>query len=88
MVYEYAYLRLSEHGLSSKLRIQTVELGDSPEQNKREVAYQDTLSQKESLAAALQYMSEQGYELVQAMYENDISSYPELILRRRLEQDD
>ncbi|WP_293942776.1 MULTISPECIES: hypothetical protein [unclassified Sphingobacterium] len=61
--FSYAYIQVEGKLLSRKLKVK-VDLGDSDEQIKEGQKLSDTLTNKKSYAAVLNYMSKIGYELV------------------------
>lgn len=64
--FTYAYISISERGLSTKLRVD-VDLGDTREQIKEGRKYSEILSNKESYAAILNYMTDNQFELVEML---------------------
>ena len=61
--YSYAYITIEGKGFGKKLKV-NVDFGDTPQQIKIGEEYSETLTNKKSYAAVLNYMSENGYELV------------------------
>lgn len=62
----YAYIQIQGKVLSKKLKVE-VDLGDSPAQIKAGEEISETLTNKKSYAAILNYMVESGYELVDTL---------------------
>ena len=62
-VFSYAYITVREKDLSKKLKME-VDFGDTPEQIQAGQDYSDSLINKKSYAAVLNYMVERQYELV------------------------
>lgn len=63
-IYSYAYILVEGKAFSKKLKVE-VDLGDSPEQIRNGSEYSETLSNKKSYAAVLNYMAERQFELVE-----------------------
>lgn len=61
----YAYIVVQGKVFSKKLIVE-VDLGDTPEQIKQGKEFSDTLMNKKSYAAILNYMSQNKYELVES----------------------
>ena len=72
--FSYAYISVSGKLFSKKLKV-VVDLGDSPEQIKLGEEYSDTLTNRKSYAAVLNYMVENNYELVETLTLVDNSSF-------------
>jgi hypothetical protein len=70
--YKYAYIAIEGKLFSKKLRVQ-VDFGDTPEQIIDGKEYSETLTDKKSYAAILNYMTESQFELVETL--NLIESY-------------
>lgn len=64
--YSYAYVRVQGKAFSKKLKVD-VDFGDTPEQLKVSEEYSEVLTNKKSYAAVLNYMAENGFELVQTL---------------------
>lgn len=64
--YSYAYVRVQGKAFSKKLKVD-VDFGDTPEQLKVGEEYSDILTNKKSYAAVLNYMAENGFELIQTL---------------------
>src|SRR5690606_12844370 len=62
--YSYAYIRVSGQPFSRKLVVD-VDLGDTEAQKQAGQQYSDAITNKKSYAAVLNYMADEGYELVQ-----------------------
>jgi hypothetical protein len=60
---EYVYLKVYNKFLSTKLNVD-VDFGDEPDQLKKGEEFSKTLTGKKSFVAVLNYMLQQGYELV------------------------
>mgnify|MGYP001202621728 FL=1 len=74
LTFSYAYVAVSGKLFSKKLKV-IVDLGDTPEQIKLGEEYSDTLTNRKSIAAILNYMVEKDYELVQTITIEDGSNY-------------
>lgn len=59
----YAYITIEGKTFGKKLKV-NVDFGDTPDQIKTGEEYSETLTNKKSYAAVLNYMAEHGYELV------------------------
>ena len=70
--FSYAYVKVEGKAFSKKLKVE-VDFGDSPEQIQAGQEYSDTLTNKKSYAAVLNYMVEKQFELVQSF--GLVSSY-------------
>ena len=64
--YSYAYILIQGKLFSKKLKVD-VDFGDTPEQLSAGKEYSETLTNKKSYAAVLNYMVESQYELVQTL---------------------
>lgn len=64
--YTYAYVLVEGRLFSKKLKV-SVDFGDSPEQIKAGKEYSETLTNKKSYAAVLNYMVENKFELVETL---------------------
>ncbi len=64
--YTYAYITVSEKVLSSKLKV-TIDLGSKPEQIKLANEYWSQIKDEKSYAAVLNYMTENGFVLVETL---------------------
>ena len=62
-VFSFAYITVREKDLSKKLKVE-VDFGDTPEQIQAGKDYSDSLTNKKSYAAVLNYMVERQFELV------------------------
>lgn len=62
--YSYTYISVEGKLFSKKLKV-NVDFGDTPEQLKACQKYWEILTNKKSYAAILNYMSENGFELIQ-----------------------
>ncbi|GAA4209176.1 hypothetical protein GCM10022289_34260 [Pedobacter jeongneungensis] len=71
--YSYAYILIQGKFLSRRLKVD-VDFGDTPEQLKDGRQYSETLTNKKSYAAILNYMVESQYELVQTLDYTDTYS--------------
>ena len=63
--YTYAYITVAGKGFGKKLKVE-VDFGDTPEQVTKGEQYSETLTNKKSYAAILNYMSDKGYEFVES----------------------
>jgi len=61
--FQYAYVTIEGKGFSKKLEV-VVDLGDAPEQVEAGKKLSQTLTNKKSYAAVLNYMDAKGYELI------------------------
>jgi hypothetical protein len=61
----YAYITVEGKGFGKKLKVE-VDLGDTPEQVNVGKEYSETLTNKKSYAAVLNYMAEKQYELIES----------------------
>lgn len=64
--YSYAYVSVQGKAFSKKLKVD-VDFGDTPEQLKASDEYSDILTNKKSFAAVLNYMADNGFELIQTL---------------------
>jgi hypothetical protein len=64
--YNYAYISIQGKLFSKKLKVE-VDLGDNPEQIKTGSEFSKILTNKKSYAAVLNYMVENGFELVETL---------------------
>ena len=64
--YSYAYVLVKGKAFSKKLNVE-VDFGDTPDQIKIGKEYSDTLTDKKSYAAILNYMVESQFELVETL---------------------
>lgn len=64
--YSYAYIAVSGRPFSKKLIVE-VDLGDTPEQINHGEEYSRLLTNKKSYAAVLNYMVENGFELIETL---------------------
>ncbi|WP_448103476.1 hypothetical protein [Pedobacter panaciterrae] len=62
----YAYILIEGKLFSKKLKV-NVDFGDTPEQLKAGKEYSEKLTNKKSYAAVLNYMVENGFELIQTL---------------------
>ena len=67
--YLYAYISIEGKAFSRKLKVQ-VDIGDTPQQIKDGKEYSDSLTNKKSYAAVLNYMAERQFELVETRDDN------------------
>jgi uncharacterized membrane protein len=70
--YSYAYISINGKLFSKKLKVQ-VDFGDTPEQIAEGEKYSETLTDKKSYAAVLNYMVNHQFELVETL--DYISTY-------------
>jgi hypothetical protein len=68
--YTYAYILIEGKLFSKKLKV-NVDFGDTPEQLKAGKEYSERLTNKKSYAAVLNYMVENGFDLVQTLEYTD-----------------
>lgn len=91
-VFSYAYITIEGKAFGKKLKV-TVDLGDSPEQIDIAKQYADSLTNKKSYAAILNYMAMDKFELVESKdltysFQGTGGSFGlVLIMRKRLLQD-
>lgn len=71
--YTYAYILVEGKLFSKKLKV-SVDFGDSPEQLKAGKEYSETLTNKKSYAAVLNYMVKNKFELVETLDYTDTYS--------------
>ena len=62
--FSYAYITVRQKDLSKKLKVE-VDFGDTPDQVQAGQDYSDSLTNKKSYAAVLNYMAERQFELVE-----------------------
>ena len=81
-VFSYAYITVREKDLSKKLKME-VDFGDTPQQIQAGQDYSDSLINKKSYAAVLNYMVERQYELVGTFALTSGTSGAVFVLKKR-----
>lgn len=70
----YAYISIQGKVFSKKLKV-VVDVGDTPEQIKAGQQYSEILTDKKSYAAVLNFMVDNGFELIDTLTLEDNSSF-------------